>query len=45
MLYKNDVIFHLTPKITWVFLPNSAIFDIVGKINFSKKLKYENLRK
>jgi hypothetical protein len=26
----------LTPKIPCVFLPNFAVFDIVGKINFSK---------
>jgi hypothetical protein len=28
----------LTPKISCVLLPNFAIFDIVGKINFSKNL-------
>jgi hypothetical protein len=27
---------NLTPKIPWVFLPNFAVFDIVGKTNFSK---------
>jgi hypothetical protein len=25
-----------TPKIPCAFLPNFAVFDIVGKINFSK---------
>jgi hypothetical protein len=32
VLYMSD----LTPKIPCVFLPNFAVFDIVGKINFSK---------
>jgi hypothetical protein len=27
---------YLTPKIPCVFLPNFVVFDIVGKINFSK---------
>jgi hypothetical protein len=27
---------NLTPKIPCVFLPNFAVFDIVGRINFSK---------
>jgi hypothetical protein len=30
------VALHLTPRIPCVFLPNSIVFDIVGKINFSK---------
>jgi hypothetical protein len=25
------------------FLPNFVVFDIVGKIKFSKNIKYENL--
>jgi hypothetical protein len=35
-MYKN-LDGKLTPKIPCVFLPNFAVFDIVGKINFSKK--------
>jgi hypothetical protein len=30
------LIYFLTPKIPCAFLPNYAVFDIVGKINFSK---------
>jgi hypothetical protein len=33
--------YFLTPKIPCVFLPNFAVFDIVGKINFSKKNVWE----
>jgi hypothetical protein len=29
-------LYGLTPKIPCVFVPNFAVFDIVGKINFSK---------
>jgi hypothetical protein len=36
---------HKPLKFLVIFLPNFALFDIVGKINFSKKKKYENLRK
>jgi hypothetical protein len=30
------ILLNLTLKVPCVFLPNFAIFDIVGKINFSK---------
>jgi hypothetical protein len=36
MALVADSFLILTPKIPCVFLPNSAVFDIVGKINFSK---------
>jgi hypothetical protein len=35
-LWENDSFLNLTPKIPCVFLPNFEVFDIVGKINFSK---------
>jgi hypothetical protein len=36
--YYDDELLHtcLTHKIPCVFLPNSVVFDTVGKINFSK---------
>jgi hypothetical protein len=42
---KKRVGMLLTPKILCAFWPNSTVFDIVGKINFSKNYKYANLRK